>query len=620
MTVSQGFNNVEKLRDIVSARSYGSRLATTPGADINLAIDAAYNAGGMDVYVPHGSWQVETSLLQKTGVHLHLSPGCVLNAKTGLNAPVVKNATAPSPISVTGITRSGITATATTSANHGYTAGKWVHLTGSDQVFDYEGWKLILTTPTTASFTFECDKDATTPATGSITCFQETENNIGIHGGRIEGNAANTTGSNNGVQWNGVQNWTLEDLHVNATYHTGIAVYSGVNGKVRGCRSDNIINTSHTGFGFGATSPDFLNCDRYSVSQSFATQNGQDGFLHQWGTDAVYSCNIATGNTQTGLKLGNGHNVTYVGNVSKLNGSGFKAQNIFRNISYTANIAEANDDSGFYFSVITTTITCSKLNIVGNQSNDNGNDPVSSSYGYAFDVAAGGTIDIVNLVGNTCRGNARGVSFGTLGTVSNVAMHCNMGGDNTNDVLDAGSLDTATFTYGLNSFANASGIKLPANSASGINVGNTANTDATFLDYYGEGSWTPVLTFVTPGDLAVVYSQQVGRYTRIGDTVFLWCNILTSTFTHATASGNLRITGLPFTALNLSNFTQLGGGLGWSGVTKANYTDLNPYILPNTAIINVAASGSGQALDTIDTADMPTGGTVQMTFQLAYKV
>lgn len=75
-----------------------------------------------------------------------------------------------------------------------------------------------------------------------------------------------------------------------------------------------------------------------------------------------------------------------------------------------------------------------------------------------------------------------------------------------------------------------------------------ASSNANTLDDYEEGDWTPTITCDTPGDLSVTYSSQVGKYTKIGRLVHLQFYIVTSAFTHTTASGSLRIGGIPFTA------------------------------------------------------------------------
>lgn len=66
------------------------------------------------------------------------------------------------------------------------------------------------------------------------------------------------------------------------------------------------------------------------------------------------------------------------------------------------------------------------------------------------------------------------------------------------------------------------------------------------LSAFATGSFTPEITFATPGDLSVAYGVQLGRYWRLGDLVLALVD-LQATPTYATASGQLRITGLPFT-------------------------------------------------------------------------
>ena len=95
----------------------------------------------------------------------------------------------------------------------------------------------------------------------------------------------------------------------------------------------------------------------------------------------------------------------------------------------------------------------------------------------------------------------------------------------------------------------------PATSGSGISFPATASasSDANTLDDYEEGTWTPVLTFATPGTVSVGYQAREGFYTKIGRFVHFSCFIQLNAFTKGTASGNLRVSGLPFTAQNPGN-------------------------------------------------------------------
>jgi len=123
------------------------------------------------------------------------------------------------------------------------------------------------------------------------------------------------------------------------------------------------------------------------------------------------------------------------------------------------------------------------------------------------------------------------------------------------------------------------------------------------------GTWTPVLTFLTPGDLSVGYATQEGVYTRIGNLYFCTFRIITSSFTHTTASGALRVSGLPAAVA-------VGTGYrfsldSWQGITKTNYTQIGGS-LSGTAIASFPASGSGQANSNVQVGDVPSGGAVRL--------
>jgi hypothetical protein len=141
----------------------------------------------------------------------------------------------------------------------------------------------------------------------------------------------------------------------------------------------------------------------------------------------------------------------------------------------------------------------------------------------------------------------------------------------------------------------------------------SANPNA--LDDYEEGTWSPTITFATPGDLSVTYATQTGRYTKIGDVVVANIDIQTSAFTHTTASGELRVS-LPF-AVNAS-IVPTGGGI-FQGWTAAGYMPSiqgdngNSFAVPR-------AQGSGVNLLTLGAAHFTTGGTVRIQATLVYKV
>ena len=77
----------------------------------------------------------------------------------------------------------------------------------------------------------------------------------------------------------------------------------------------------------------------------------------------------------------------------------------------------------------------------------------------------------------------------------------------------------------------------------GIVLGATTNTAANTLDDYEEGTWTPA---VNRGYDAVGYASQVGRYTKIGNTVRAFAQLTLAAGSTTGNSDGVRMTGLPF--------------------------------------------------------------------------
>lgn len=129
--------------------------------------------------------------------------------------------------------------------------------------------------------------------------------------------------------------------------------------------------------------------------------------------------------------------------------------------------------------------------------------------------------------------------------------------------------------------------------------------DGTLLSTFRSGSFTPTLAFAAPGDLSVSYSTQAGAYWRIGDLVLALVH-LAATPTYDTASGQLRIAGLPFTVGDpmVANTFQHGGSTTYpanaqtlvtrpeAGTTYFTCLGLGPGVASTLTVANVA-SGAG---------------------------
>ena len=141
---------------------------------------------------------------------------------------------------------------------------------------------------------------------------------------------------------------------------------------------------------------------------------------------------------------------------------------------------------------------------------------------------------------------------------------------------------------------------------------DTACSDGNFA-YLTSGTFTPTVTFSTPGDLAVTYVTRTGTYTRVGDMVYLNISIVTSAFTHTTASGNLWITGFNFTGAGASSShyrmaLDVQGGIAW----PAGSTMIMAYATGGLDYIKLEGTGSASAGGDFTVTQFPTTSSVNI--------
>lgn len=131
-------------------------------------------------------------------------------------------------------------------------------------------------------------------------------------------------------------------------------------------------------------------------------------------------------------------------------------------------------------------------------------------------------------------------------------------------------------------------------------------------------TFTPGLTCATPGDLSVTFSAQYGEWMRVGNIYTVHFHLVTSAFTHTTASGVVEINGFPSSAAASSIWWSCALS-EWSGITKANYTHIGGILTGSSTQLLLRASGSGQASGAVNIADLPTGGTVLLRGSITYR-
>ena len=89
-------------------------------------------------------------------------------------------------------------------------------------------------------------------------------------------------------------------------------------------------------------------------------------------------------------------------------------------------------------------------------------------------------------------------------------------------------------------------------SGKGIDFSATAGAAGEILDDYEIGQWTPTYTTTGTDFDSITYNFQYGEYVKIGQMVWVSFQFRTTAVTVGSASGYLRIGGLPFTVGNQS--------------------------------------------------------------------
>ncbi len=151
----------------------------------------------------------------------------------------------------------------------------------------------------------------------------------------------------------------------------------------------------------------------------------------------------------------------------------------------------------------------------------------------------------------------------------------------------------------------------PSSSGAGITFPATASasSDANTLDDYEEGTWTPTVRGEGSAG-TTTYTTQLGYYTKIGNTVHLYCSVA---YSAATGTGTLQIKGVPFN--NVDRVTM--------GAVRTQ--DLN---LPNTStwIVTTFQDNSGTIVfngsgDDVGVTEVALSNeSAGIIFQITYRV
>jgi hypothetical protein len=156
---------------------------------------------------------------------------------------------------------------------------------------------------------------------------------------------------------------------------------------------------------------------------------------------------------------------------------------------------------------------------------------------------------------------------------------------------------------GGNSVANGVGITFPA--------AQSASTDANTLDDYEEGSWTPTIVGNTTAGTGT-YTFQGGRYTKIGNRVFVEAYISWSAHT---GTGDMKIGGLPFSITSLAFYTSgCIGDVNAISITAGNTLAIVGINTSSEILFKQLPVGGGSS------ANVPIDTQANISFSFCYMV
>lgn len=131
------------------------------------------------------------------------------------------------------------------------------------------------------------------------------------------------------------------------------------------------------------------------------------------------------------------------------------------------------------------------------------------------------------------------------------------------------------------------------------------------LNDYEEGTWTPGFAF-GGGTTGITYSVQLGYYTKVGNIVHANCIVDLSA--KGSSSGDVRITGLPFTVAN-NTAAYAAAALRFHDITYTG--QVISLCFPNTTELSleqITEAGSRSSLNNTNFVDY-SGLVLQLTYR-----
>jgi len=122
------------------------------------------------------------------------------------------------------------------------------------------------------------------------------------------------------------------------------------------------------------------------------------------------------------------------------------------------------------------------------------------------------------------------------------------------------------------------------------------------LDDYEEGLWDPILGG-SGGQSGQSYAAQNGSYVKVGSMVMCTFDVVLSN--KGTITGEVQISGLPFTSASGADFRYAAPSFGLWQNLATSYVYLSGVVIDNSTRIPIrAATAAATALSSIATADI----------------
>ena len=226
---------------------------------------------------------------------------------------------------------------------------------------------------------------------------------------------------------------------------------------------------------------------------------------------------------------------------------------------------------------------------------------IKSNTGATLFFANTSGVDVANSIGATAITNDKILSVANTKISGNItaAQITSVANTQITGNIASSQITSNPTLYGNVSVTGVIGVGGATTSTSGSGISfpatQSASTDANTLDDYEEGTFTPTIVGASTAGTAT-YSNQVGKYTKIGDRVLI--NIYLS-WSSGTGTGNMNISGLPFASDNQITLASYNGSIAMTAghvmqtITSSTLININSVPSGGGSDANVPYDASG---------------------------